>query len=151
MKEVNEPLMASFDEVRAAFSATANGNRRGDFATMASGISHGGGQKVRSLTMVLARILIMHYRGPAIYRTAARGPAPLRKRSFAILRCRGSPDLEMVRSPCSAIAALPDAFAQLRSSSSYPDSISSTAQPLTPSVLTIPTSSATLRRSFLRP
>ena len=151
MKEVNEPLMASFEEAHATFSASAKGNRRGDFASMVCSISHGGGQKVRSLTMVLARILIMHYRGPAIYRTAARGPAPLRKRSFAILRCRGSPDVEMVRSPCSAIAALPDAFAQLRSSSSYPDSISSTAQPLTPSVLTILTSSATLRRSFLRP
>ena len=52
MKEVNEPLIASFEEVRAAFSASVKGNRRGDFATMVSGISHGGGQKVRRQPML---------------------------------------------------------------------------------------------------
>ena len=53
MRGVNEPLMASFEEVRAAFKASANGNRRGDFASMASGISYGGGQKVRGHPMPL--------------------------------------------------------------------------------------------------
>ena len=52
MKEVNEPLMASFEEARTAFSASAKGNRRGDFTSMVSGISHGGGQKVRRLPML---------------------------------------------------------------------------------------------------
>ena len=46
MASVNEQLMASFDEVHNAFSASAKANRRGDFACMAAGISHGGGQKV---------------------------------------------------------------------------------------------------------
>ena len=52
MKEVNEPLMASFEEARTAFSASAKGNRRGDFASMVCGISHGGGQKVCAQPML---------------------------------------------------------------------------------------------------
>ena len=54
MKEVNEPLIASFEEVRTAFLASVKGNRHRDFATMVSGISHGGGQKVRCQPMLAA-------------------------------------------------------------------------------------------------
>ena len=92
-----------------------------------------------------------YYRGLPTCRTAARGPATLHRPFCATLPCSRSLDLETVRSPHSAITTLADASTQLRSSSSHPASISSTVPPSTPSVPTILTSSATLRRSSSRP
>ena len=82
MKEVNEPLMASFEEARATFSASAKGNRRGDFASMVCGISHGGGQKVCGQLM-LSSMKYTHKRTAETWQLVVPQPKGPRHRQHA--------------------------------------------------------------------